>query len=580
MHRVIAGTEFTKRFTRVGILTAALCFAASSCNENTDLTKDSLSCPTTLSGTPWVPNVVASDGTPSGSAQHNSSNEIYRDYYISNSGNLTGLTESYAGANKVVTISQIDMATDLLEKGSLSIVAEPVGVSSSFKNSGGYVWPVLISLSDGVNEYVNVNGCSAGFFTSCSGGSCSFRSGCGPTSPTAYLGNTDRQRRDQWSQFQNILTTNEYSQNQFPTCNWSASGSYDCAFNSNFFVAHPSTPAVKNRLRVGTYTAKYVMLTNSLDALNSSYSGSVRLTVVRKKGVNAATNNAAQAMDLNVVLVGTKNIEDSRTLKGKQNLDALFQHVYNQYYVQNKASVGIRLGTVNVYEWDCQRGGDTYANVPDINALFADGSTMMPLSTEGKAMNIFITSTIQSDQSFLGMAGAIGGPVVNGTSGSGLVFASFDQLASFNPICFPGSPCTIDKQESSFMDMGSTISHEMGHYLGLNHPNERDGTDEDWLSDTPTCHKTQSTNYGGVITQFSCASETNNPFPASGKTCKQLCPGYNGVTNFCPSVPECQFNHVMWWTGKYFADDGSGQGDGNIFSTMSGTIMNYSPYVR
>ncbi|MEK6706715.1 MAG: hypothetical protein AABZ06_13100, partial [Bdellovibrionota bacterium] len=65
-----------------------------------------------------------------------------------------------------------------------------------------------------------------------------------------------------------------------------------------------------------------------------------------------------------------------------------------------------------------------------------------------------------------------------------------------------------------------------------------------------------------------------------GLKCSEVCTDYNSTEGvFCDTKAECQFNHLMWWTSKNFKE-GNGTGDGNIFSTQSGLILNYNPFVQ
>jgi hypothetical protein len=577
-------------FRRAGIpvlLGAYFGIALSGCAESDALEGDT--CTATFEGTPWVPEISGA-----GDCNHNDTNastgvQISKWTYTNSGIVLTGLGNTLSG--RIVTVPNIPVTDDLLTNGSLTLVAETTGFPSSLQGSA---WPVLISLHDGTNELVGMEaGCANGFFT-CSGSTCSARTtGCEPdpagTAGTAYLGNTALKRRQNWETHQGIyfdpnatkfkfgLIMDSISVNTFPTCNW-ASGTPTCHFNSA-----PGSFFSSGKLRTGTYTAKYVLLADSYTSVPTSMTAGLKVTAVKKRDGNNGAGNGCNSVgghkgsvDLNVILVGDRNIADSRTAKGKQNLNALFQHVYDQLYTQNISRAGIRLGKVTVYEWSCTAGGETYANTSDYSALFQVGSRLMPAESEGKALNVFLVSTVAGSTSILGLSGGIGGPPVNGTMSSGLVFASFNKLANFNPNCSGSGTCALSSQEASFIDMGGTITHEIGHYLGLNHLSESDGTIHDPVPDTPPCTNTASTTAGLRLTLNSCRMDSSTE--VTGNSCSSQCGGYNGATVFCSSAVECQFNHVMWYTTKNYGSDGTG--DGNIISTNSGTVINYNPLVQ
>jgi hypothetical protein len=436
----------------------------------------------------------------------------------------------------------------------------------------------------------------------CTGGTCYWRSGCGPQSPTAFPGDTLSDRRERWSYQQGILDDSSMSVNRFPTCDWT-SGTPTCELNGLL-------PA-PGQLRTGasrTYTARYVLLSNlpHMATFAGRKTGGIRLSVVRKKDGDGGANIRG-AVDVNVVIVGSKNIEDSRTDKGKQNLNELFKHVHSHYASNTPASpMNVRLGKVSVYEWDCANGGDAYANVPtsDLRKFFATGSALLPSDGEGKALNVFLTTTIGgSTSTILGVSGGIPGPPLNGTGMSGLVFASMGKLATYNGLCDGVAPCPVALQSGSFVDMGATISHEMGHFLGLYHLSEGNriapapATEplHDSLPDTPACRRTVATTSGShylLASSSSClASDGSHPMQGlptaapynSVARCNEACPGYStsSLTGFCPQAVECEFNHVMWWTAKSFVSNGSTYAtDGNLFSPASADGVNLSSFVR
>jgi hypothetical protein len=355
---------------------------------------------------------------------------------------------------------------------------------------------------------------------------------------------------------------------------------------------------VTGTLPTGIYTAYFALVATQYSNFGTGYNGGFNLTVVQKS--TGAT--IAGALDINVVLVGTTTVNASRTAKGQQNLNTLFGQM-SQYYQQ--ASTSIKLGTVNAIEWPCETGGDAYANVgtSGLGAMFAAGGNLYP-TTSGKALNIFLTSTIQNDVAGLGpgvvidgYSGAISGPVTNGTPASGLVFATFDKMNTYNPNCpSAAATCTTAEEEQAFWNMATTVTHEMGHFLGLNHPSESDGTTHDALYDTPVCATTESSSPPlNVLTIDSCLNKDSTLQAFSTRTapqtCKQYCPYNSLMGQYCSNIQECQFNHIMWYTSKNFMDSAEasasganpatiGTGDGNIFSSESGILINLSAYVQ
>ena len=49
-----------------------------------------------------------------------------------------------------------------------------------------------------------------------------------------------------------------------------------------------------------------------------------------------------------------------------------------------------------------------------------------------------------------------------------------------------------------------TFAHELGHWLGLSHTSERDGTAHDPIADTPECGAAHDKNLDGELDQVEC----------------------------------------------------------------------------
>jgi hypothetical protein len=534
-----------------------------------------------LTGSKWVPAI------PGASASNHDANVSVSTTITSYSGPIIGLQQGYSGK----TISVPFTLPDLGNFGAITLQAQTNSFPAGLVGSA---IPFLVSLVDpNGKEWVNLDAsCVSGGFYDCSNPStgCVAQTTCNPNWPSAFAS------REHWEEHQLLNSGDGYpSVNTFPTCTWTTTGGNTPGSNppSNFpkcaFKEDTSSWLTGTKLPAGGYVAKYVLVANSYNSFSAgAYTGGFEFRLVQR----ATGTTIAGAVDLNVILVGTTNVNASRTAKGQQNLNTLLGQV-GAYYAQ--AGTGIKIGSVNAIEWPCDSGGDSYANVgtSGLGGMFAEAKCIIP-SGEGRALNVFLTETIQNDVSSLGsgvvidgFSGAIGGPVTNGTPASGLVFATFDKLDSYNSTCNPThATCALTEQEDAFWNMETTITHEMGHFLGLNHPNESDGTVQDQLYDTPVCTAVSASLQ--VLTINSCLNvdTTNQLFstgtPAGGHphSCHEFCTGYNSMTGvYCPAVTECAFNDVMWYTSKNFTMS-NGQGDGNIFSPETGALLNLSPYVQ
>lgn len=511
-----------------------------------------------LATSKWTPSVSGASAS-----NHDSNISIINETYTV-SGRVFGLSDPVPVAQEVEV--EIPMTQDLGLNGSISLVAQVVSFPGELR---GNAYGFLVSLHDGANEYVNLTRTGAGSdcvqsgYFSCGSSSCSANPNCQINTPSAF------EDRSHWEEYQ-YGAFGYVGTNTFPTCNWTGQSS-TCYFNSNFFQA--------GKLKFGsgvTYKARFVILASNYTSVNSGKTATLKVSVVKKKDltdVGALGTNGA--LDLNVIIIGGKNRTDAASARGQMNLDLLYTHVRDHYA---QSSTGVQIGQINAYDWtDCpdSEGQYTHTDYLDIEGLFEKATRMLPPDQEGKSLNIFMVSSITffgENIGILGISGAIRGPMLLGTGSSGLIFATFEKLGKFNPSCAPGSNCAINTQESFFKDMGNTISHEMGHYLGLNHPSESDATVHDPLPDTPECDAETLVMGGEVVdmvTHDSCLADA---------PCSTVCSNYSSGT-FCPTRTECQFNHIMWWTTKNYSNNNLDQ-DGNIFSADSARVINYSPFVH
>ncbi|MCM2322437.1 MAG: hypothetical protein NDJ90_04160 [Oligoflexia bacterium] len=441
----------------------------------------------------------------------------------------------------------VPMPADQGPGSSVSFIAEVTGYPA---------YPFLISLNDGQNELVKLEPAGAGGCGKPGLFCCGTRS-CAPNERWVISQPSMFASREHWEQHQ-LSDFGTLSVNRFPTCDWSR-GEPECMIaDARLFPG--------GKLRGGTpYRLKYALIADeSLQTPQAA--ANLKVTVLKKRQSAAGRGR----LDLNFILVGQKNVAASRTRKGQRNLDALLDQVAASY-----AGSGISLGEVRAVEWDCGEGGDAYADIEltELPRLFSVGSARLPADGEGRSVNLFMVSSLRGEEpgqgfTFLGVSGGILGPMVNGTAASGLAFSSFNKLDIFNPLCGE-EECPPAAQQRDFHEIGITIAHETGHFLGLNHPSESSGRRHDFIPDTPICTQTQNLSIGRYITVRSCWE--------SDSACRAACPGYDGRSSFCPERTECQFNHLMWWTSKNFV---AGEGDGNLISADSTAVLHLNPLVR
>ena len=167
---------------------------------------------------------------------------------------------------------------------------------------------------------------------------------------------------------------------------------------------------------------------------------------------------------------------------------------------------GIRIGSVRQHEV-VGRLRDRYAilesdddfDMPELSELFR-----LSAGAGRPSVNVFFVR--QMDLA-LGIAGGAPGPQgVHGTAGSGVAIA-VDLHRE------PGLPFDLD--------MGRTLAHELGHYLGLFHTSEVDGLILEPLPDTPECDYHHDADGDGYVLPEECedAGADNLMFwAASGDT--------------------------------------------------------------
>ena len=158
----------------------------------------------------------------------------------------------------------------------------------------------------------------------------------------------------------------------------------------------------------------------------------------------------------------------------------------------------IELGEVHFCDLS---GGDAnkYAVIDSVDGPGSELSQMFSLSgragdlgcSPDQALNFFMVQEIVGGRAgyiILGIAGGIPGPPgVHGTSHSGVAV-------------------TMAGWRRNPTQLAQTMAHEGGHYLGLFHTTEAEGTAFDPLSDTPQCDNGFDRNSDGIVDYQECTS--------------------------------------------------------------------------
>ncbi len=280
------------------------------------------------------------------------------------------------------------------------------------------------------------------------------------------------------------------------------------------------------------------------------------VTVIVKPGAGAGAIPAAGKVDVTFNLT-SGNITppltaatagtDADLLRLRRSLETLL------------APSGLTLGTVSYVDVPSAAAAKVASGVNvDDGTACGEMAQLLATAPPGRQVNIFLVSAFVSNDtvrgtSIAGFDGTIPGPAtISPTLQSGAAVSAAD-LRSQCGSAFDPASCGADL-------IAYATAHEMGHYFGLYHVTERDGTSFDPLTDTPTC---------------SCQTCASNPRQCADASPAPATPHTMGVAECVSSTARSTScgggDNLMFWL---FADGALGN-----LTSQQAAVMRANPAV-
>ncbi|MBU0552060.1 hypothetical protein KKF91_13980 [Myxococcota bacterium] len=225
----------------------------------------------------------------------------------------------------------------------------------------------------------------------------------------------------------------------------------------------------------------------SFEMIKDGPTKAIELSLLLKTGDGAPTQGT---LDVNFFFADLGGL-DAASAPNDRDLQAAIQVMREAYARQN-----ISLAEISYCDLS---GADarTFSVVDSVEGPGSELGRMFALSGDAarlgcrgeRALNFFLVDEIVGGRAgyiILGIAGGIPGPPgISGTTHSGVAV-------------------TMTGLRDNPRQVGMTMAHEGGHFLGLFHTTEAEGTAFDPLNDTPECRNSRDRNGDGVVDDGEC----------------------------------------------------------------------------
>ncbi len=261
--------------------------------------------------------------------------------------------------------------------------------------------------------------------------------------------------------------------------------------DGDFGMLFPNSPRVA--IQPGTYR---------FSVLNEKGSGTGQVFALIKKSPSRVLSQGR--LNLNLWFAGVTGVTaaSAPTDPKVQAMMAEFTRIY--------ATSGIAIGVVGYFDVPASSAA-SFAVIDTTDGKDSELRKLFEISAgaPNNAMNFFLVREIKGGSAgftILGVAGGIPGiPFEQGTNASGVAVTAMDLQMS---------PASVAR----------TMAHEGGHWLGLWHTSEQNGTMFDPLADTPECPVAQDADKNKIVTSAECGSfgASNLMFWEAGPTASNV----------------------------------------------------------